>query len=47
MTWNTQKVSIENILRQGTKYWFRAANASGSASWVNYELNFYEHTDKN
>lgn len=35
----------EFIGKQNTKYWFRIANASGSTSWINYDFNWYEHTN--
>lgn len=36
----------EFIGKQGSKYWFKISNASGGAGWVNYDFNWYEHTDK-
>ena len=36
----------EFIGKQNTKYWFRINNASGGVGWLNYDFNWYEHTDK-
>lgn len=36
----------EFIGKQNTKYWFRISNTSGTNSWVNYDFNWYEHTDQ-
>ena len=35
----------ELVAKQNTKYWFRITNASGDASWINYDFNWYEHTN--
>ena len=36
----------EFIGKENTKYWFRIQNTSGSTGWLNYDFNWYEHTDR-
>ena len=36
----------EFIGKQNSKYWFRINNGSGGTGWVNYDFNWYEHTDE-
>lgn len=41
-----RETAYEFIAKQNTKYWFRISKEASGVHWVDYDFNWYEHTDK-